>query len=110
MLAALTTEQLFDAIAIRINGPKAWNEKLSIGIDVTDAGESYRLDLHNGVLVHRPAAVEGADLVLRTPRAGLVGLLAGSTEGMTIEGDGSVLGRLAAVLEVPDPDFEIVLP
>ncbi len=59
MFAALSPEQVFDAIAIRIDGPKAWDEKLSIGVELTDAGESYRLDLHNGALVHRAAPVDG---------------------------------------------------
>jgi alkyl sulfatase BDS1-like metallo-beta-lactamase superfamily hydrolase len=110
MLRALTPEQIFDAIAIRVDGPRAWDLRLSIGIILTDSGEAFRLDLSNGVLVHRPAAGEGADLVLRAPRAALVGLLAGSTDGMEIEGDPGVLVRLAAVLEAPDPDFAIVTP
>ena len=41
------------------------------------------------------------DLVLRLPRAALVGLLAGSTEGMTMEGDAGVLERLPDEL-LPD--------
>jgi alkyl sulfatase BDS1-like metallo-beta-lactamase superfamily hydrolase len=86
------------------------DERLSIGIDLTDAGETYRLDLRNGVLVHRRAPAEGADLILRLPRAALVGLLAGSTAGMTVEGDPGVLSRLAGLLEAPDPNFDIVLP
>jgi alkyl sulfatase BDS1-like metallo-beta-lactamase superfamily hydrolase len=110
MFAALSPEQVFDAIAIRIDGPKAWDEKLSIGVELTDAGESYRLDLHNGVLVHRAAPVDGADLILRLPKASLVKLLAGSTDGMATEGDTGVLKRLMAVLEAPDPAFAIVTP
>ncbi len=110
MFAALTPEQVFDAIAIRLDGPKAWHEELSVGVHLTDTGGSYRLDLRNGVLVHRVAPVDGADLVLRTPRSGLPGLLAGSTDGMTMEGDSGVLGRLIAVLEAPDPSFSIVTP
>ena len=77
---------------------------------LTDTGESYRLDLRNGVLVHRDAPVDGADLIIRTTRAALPGLLAGSTEGATLEGDAGVLARLMAVLEAPDPDFAIVTP
>jgi linear primary-alkylsulfatase len=110
MIAALTPEQVFDAIAIRVDGPRAWNERLSIGIELTDTGDTYRLDLRNGVLVHHPASVDGADLVLRMQRVGLAGLLAGRTDGLTSEGDSSVLGRLMAVLEAPDPAFDIVTP
>jgi alkyl sulfatase BDS1-like metallo-beta-lactamase superfamily hydrolase len=110
LLAALSPEQVFDAIAIRVNGPKAWDERLAIGIELTDAGESYRLDLRNGVLVHHQAPVDGADLVLRLPRAALVGLLAGRLDGVHVEGDPGVLHRLTGLLEMPDPDFEIVVP
>ena len=110
MLAALSPEQVFDAIAIRVNGPKAWSEWLTIGLDVTDAGESYLLELRNGVLVHRPAPVDGADIVLRLPRSALVGLLAGQLDGVSVEGDPAVLGRLMAVLDAPDPGFAIVTP
>jgi alkyl sulfatase BDS1-like metallo-beta-lactamase superfamily hydrolase len=109
-LGALAPEQIFDAIAIRVDGPKAWGESLSIGIALTDAGESYRLELRNGVLVHRRAPVDGADVVMRLPRAALVGLLGGQMDGVSIEGDPTVLGRLMAVLEAPDPDFAIVTP
>jgi Alkyl sulfatase dimerisation/Alkyl sulfatase C-terminal len=55
LMAALTPGQLFDAIAIRVDGPKAWDERLSIGIDLEDKGAStnYRLDLNNGVRAPR---------------------------------------------------------
>ena len=110
LLRALTPEMVFDAIAIRVDGPKAWGERLSIGITLTDLDRSWRLDLGNGVLIHRETAVEGADVILRLPKAGLMGLLAGQMDGIDIEGDQAVLGRLMAVLDEPDPDFAIVTP
>jgi len=110
MMRALSPEQVFDAIAVRVNGPRAWGESLTIGIALTDAGESHRLELRNGVLVHRTAPADGADVVLRLPRAALVGLLAGQLDGVSVEGDPTVLGRLMAVLDAPDPDFAIVTP
>jgi alkyl sulfatase BDS1-like metallo-beta-lactamase superfamily hydrolase len=110
MLAALSPEQLFDAIAIRVDGPRAWDLALSIGIVLADTDESYRLDLRNGVLVHRAAPPDGADLVIRTTRAAMPGLLAGSLEGASLEGDRSVIERLMGVLEAPDPGFAIVTP
>jgi len=112
LMAALTPGQLFDAIAIRVDGPKAWNEHITIGIVIDEDGAttSYRLELANGVLIHHVAPLGGADLVIRTPAASLPGLLAGQTTGMTFEGDMAALGRLTAVLEAPDPDFAIVTP
>jgi alkyl sulfatase BDS1-like metallo-beta-lactamase superfamily hydrolase len=110
MMRALSPEQVFDAIAIRVNGPKAWGESLTVGIALIDEGTAYLLELRNGVLVHRRAPVDGADVVLRLPRAALVGLLGGQMDGVPIEGDPAVLGRLMAVLDAPDPDFAIVTP
>ena len=110
VLGALTPEQVFDAIAIRVDGPRAWDEDLSVGVELTDVAASYRLDLRNGVLVHRPAPTGGADLVLRMTRAALPGLLMGNTDGVTLDGDPTVLARLMAVLDAPDPDFAIVTP
>jgi alkyl sulfatase BDS1-like metallo-beta-lactamase superfamily hydrolase len=109
-LAALSPEQIFDAIAIRVDGPRAWDERLSIGIVLSDTGSSYRLDLRNGVLVQRQMSAESADVTLRTTAAALPALLAGDTSGATIDGDASALARLMAVLEAPDPDFAIVTP
>ena len=69
-----------------------------------------RLDLPNGLLVHRQAATDGADVVVRTTRAALPLLLAGRTDGAAIDGDAGVLLRLTSLLEAPDPGFEIVTP
>lgn len=81
-----------------------------IGIAFTDTGASWRLELANGVLVHRAGPVDGADVVLRMPSAALVGVLAGALDGVSVEGDATALGRLMAVLDEPDPAFEIVRP
>jgi alkyl sulfatase BDS1-like metallo-beta-lactamase superfamily hydrolase len=110
MLAALTPEQIFDAIAIRVDGPRAWDEELVIGVELADAAESYRLELRNGVLVHRATSTTGADVVLRTTRAALPGLLLGRMDGVELEGDPGALRRLLAVLDAPDPEFAIVTP
>jgi alkyl sulfatase BDS1-like metallo-beta-lactamase superfamily hydrolase len=110
MLAALVPQQIFDAIAIRVDGPRAWDLRLSIGLELTDTGERYRLDLRNGVLVSRSWNAGGADVRLRMPRAALPSLLGGPLEGVEVDGDESVLPRLMAVLEAPDPDFAIVTP
>ena len=76
------------------HGPRAWDEALSIGIELTDADEAYRLDLRNGVLVHRRAAVDGTDVVLRLPRAALAGI-ARRQHGRRGHGGGSGGARAA---------------
>jgi len=110
ILLALSPEQVFDAIAIRVDGPRAWDLNLSLAVELTDTGESYRLDLRNGVLVHHSAPSQGARLVIRTTHPGLVGLLGGQTSGVALDGDRSQLDQLLGVLDTPDPDFAIVTP
>ena len=48
----MTVTQLFDALAIRVDGPKAWSERFALAWDITDTGERYRMELSNGALVH----------------------------------------------------------
>ncbi|MFD7297512.1 alkyl/aryl-sulfatase [Streptomyces sp. NPDC059897] len=118
VIANLGPTMLFDAIAIQIDGPKAWDEKLSIDVHLTDVDERYRLRLANGVLTYSSASRKtAADVSL----AGAVKALSAlATTGLTpegleragvqVQGDASVLGRLAAVLDPGDRDFAIVTP
>ncbi|MCD0448916.1 MBL fold metallo-hydrolase [Actinocorallia sp. API 0066] len=113
MTEGLTVEQVFDALAIRVNGPKAWDESVTIDWDFTDTDETYRMTLSHGVLTHRRRgrAVTPADLTLALTRADLFKLLAGAgMEGVEPEGDVGALHRLATYLDEPDPNFAIVTP
>ncbi|TYK51563.1 alkyl/aryl-sulfatase [Actinomadura decatromicini] len=113
MTAGLTVEQVFDSMAIRVNGPKAWDEHVTIDWDFTDTRERYRMMLSNGVLIHRRVADEndGADLTLTLTRPQLFALIAGKgSEGITSSGDAGALRKLLAVMDAPEPDFPIVTP
>ncbi|MEW1549966.1 alkyl/aryl-sulfatase [Streptomyces tsukubensis] len=118
VIAHLSAEMLFDALAIQVDGPRAWDEHLGIDVALTDTGERYRLTLANGVLTHTSATQsEPADVTITTVRAALPALAAGAltapelhAAGIALEGDASVLDRLAAVLDPGDPDFAIVTP
>jgi len=109
---ALTITQLFDSFAIRINGPKAWDEHLAIGWHFTDVHENYRMELSNGALVHYPTTHNNAaDLTATLTKPGLLRLLAsGNADGIEMSGDPAVLGRLMSLIDSPDPDFAIVSP
>lgn len=117
IVAALTPEMLFDALAIRVNGPQAWEERISIDVRLRDADRTYRLRLRNGVLTYTTAAQsEPADATVSLPTAALA-LLAGPADpqawadaGVELSGDAGALMRLGAVLEAPDPGFAIVTP
>ncbi|CAL8977629.1 Putative alkyl/aryl-sulfatase YjcS [Propionicimonas sp. T2.31MG-18] len=118
LFAQLTPEQWLDAMAIRVDGPRAWHERLTIDVALTDLGQTHRISLSNGVLSHTstPGPLP-ADLTLRLAMPVLAGLLSGAlglgdlgSAGVEVAGDASALSRLLAVLDEPDPDFAIVTP
>lgn len=116
VIANLTPEMLFDALAIQVNGPKAWDEKLTIDVVLTDVDTHYRLRLANGVLTYSAAAQrDAADATITGTKKALPALATASTDafaaaGLEVTGDVSVLGRLVAVLDPGDKDFAIVTP
>jgi alkyl sulfatase BDS1-like metallo-beta-lactamase superfamily hydrolase len=113
MAGALTAEQLFDTLAIRVNGPRAAAESLVIEWRFTDTGSTVRLALSNGALIQteNPRSVLAADLTLTLTKAQLLGLLGGrGLDGIEHSGDPAALGRLLALLDTPDQAFPIVTP
>ncbi|MFB6817550.1 alkyl/aryl-sulfatase [Streptomyces sp. NPDC056347] len=118
IVANLTPPMLFDALAIQIDGPRAWHERIDIDVMLTDTGARYRLRLSNGVLSHTAAPQkDAADVTLSATVRSLAslagqGLTAQGLEraGVRAEGDVSALSRLAALLDPGDRDFPIVTP
>jgi alkyl sulfatase BDS1-like metallo-beta-lactamase superfamily hydrolase len=113
MAAALTIEQLFDTLAIRVDGPRAAAESLVIDWQFTDTGTGLRLTLSNGALIPtvNPKTSVKADLTLTLTKLQLLGLLGGGgLDGIEHAGDPAALTRLLAVLDEPDPAFPIVTP
>lgn len=111
MATALTITQLFDSLGIRINGEAAWDAKLSIRWDFTDTGETYRMELSNGALIHHPTSrKDPSDLVVTLTKSGLLSLLNGEADGVTFDGDASALHTLMSLTDEPNPNFAIVTP
>ena len=119
VLGHLTVSQLLDAMAIRLDGPRAWEHHLTIDWVVTDPDEQHAITVRNGVLSHRPGRHDpeaGAGLVIE--REALNQLLLGTAEigelaesgRLLVEGDGVKLGELLGLLDEPDPGFAIVTP
>ena len=48
-------EAFFEAMAVNLDGPRAAESELTINVVFTDLGESFVLDVENGVLHHRRA-------------------------------------------------------
>ena len=115
MAAQLSPEQMFDVLAISVNGPRAWDLDLAIDVTFVDTATNYRLTLRNGVLVYRKvdADEQTAQATLRlATKVRLLSLAAGDTTspGVEILGDAAVLAQLVDVLDKPDPGFDIVTP
>jgi alkyl sulfatase BDS1-like metallo-beta-lactamase superfamily hydrolase len=118
VLAALTPAQLFDSMAVRVNGPRCWDERITVDLDLGADGR-FRLRLANGVLTHTTAAqTTPPDVTLRMPGHALPTLIMGGSLtpetlaglGVEVDGDLSAVARIVAALDAPDPDFAIVTP
>ncbi|TWU77557.1 hypothetical protein ED733_007598 [Metarhizium rileyi] len=121
VVGQLTPEMLFDSLAVRIDGPKAWDQKLTMDVVLQDSGVRYRLWLSNGVLLHTTARQEtssSADATIVSPTRRrlcaltLLGPDPGALRraGLEVHGDASALARLAGLLDTGDRNFTIVTP
>ncbi|MDX2649951.1 alkyl sulfatase dimerization domain-containing protein [Streptomyces sp. PA03-1a] len=120
VISALSLDQLFDSLAIRVDGPAGWDADITIRWNV-HGSEPITWRLHNGVLTHvpgeGPAATE-PDLAVTLPEADLRAVLLGTLPaadlaaraGIQVSGDPGKLAELLAYLGEPDPDFAIVTP
>ncbi|WP_406475589.1 alkyl/aryl-sulfatase [Streptomyces sp. NBC_01615] len=114
--SALTVSMLLDSLAVRIDGPRAWNEHLTLDFVVIDEQRRHRVNLHHGALTHRSMPVHhtpkphaGLTLILTSPE--LRGLLAGQgLAGIETDGDTELLARLLSYASEPDKAFPVVTP
>ncbi|WP_431957629.1 alkyl/aryl-sulfatase [Nocardia lijiangensis] len=123
LASALSVEQAFDAMSLRVDGPKAWDTRLVADWRFRDEGDrTHRVELRNGVLVHydrRPGdGLPAPDATITLTRATLLrAFLAGGdlreavrTGEIAIEGNALALAQLPGLLDKPDPGFAIVTP
>ena len=114
--AGMTLEQVFDYLAVRLDGPAAVELRSRVFTwTMTDAGETVRLTLSNGTLHSSPAQVSAApDAELASKRAVLDDLVAtgGSLREKVAIGDVTVRGDAESVLELWDlfVDFPLFFP
>jgi alkyl sulfatase BDS1-like metallo-beta-lactamase superfamily hydrolase len=115
LLSQLTPEQIFDSLAIRVNGPRSWDLDIAIDVTFADLDANYRLALRNGVLVHRKVAADHATATATVKLDSKFRLLTASvgdftSPGLEVSGDSSALQTLLSALDRPDPSFNIVTP
>ena len=114
LIGALTVPQVFDSLGIRIDGPRAWDEHLTIAWTITDTGTTHLTELRNGVLSHRTVATTptGTTRFTLTRRA-LIALVTGTLDLQSalsdgtvgVDGNPSVLATLVGHLAPVDPNF-----
>ncbi|KOU29208.1 alkyl sulfatase [Streptomyces sp. WM6372] len=121
LINTLTLDQLFDSLAIRVDGPRSWDADVTVRWRLTDGHEPSTLRLKNGVLTHvrglGPAAGE-PDVEIALDEASLRALLLGRAAladllargRAEVSGDPARLAELTGHLTDPDPDFAIVTP
>jgi alkyl sulfatase BDS1-like metallo-beta-lactamase superfamily hydrolase len=115
IMAQLTPEQLFDTFAINLNGPRAWDLDVVVDITFVDTATNYRLTLRNGVLVHRKVPTDESTAQSTVRLANKMRLLAfaagdADSPGLEISGDPAALPSVIAVVDRPDPGFNIIEP
>ncbi|MFJ4657079.1 alkyl/aryl-sulfatase [Nocardia sp. NPDC088792] len=122
MVAALSIDQVFDALSLRLDGPKAWHEKAVSDWHFTDEQRLHRLELRNGVLVHYDRRsgdkLPPAEVTFTLTRQALIGVLLGGQDlgatmqsgAIKIDGDAQSFAKLITLFDAPDPGFNIVTP
>ena len=101
LLRALTLEQIFDVLAIRLNRPKAAGKHITINLSFSDVDASYGLVLENAVL-NAMAPVADPDVSITLTRAALDDALMGKTTlaGLAESGDVTVAGDAGKLVEL----------
>ncbi|MEU1048668.1 alkyl sulfatase C-terminal domain-containing protein [Streptomyces sp. NPDC005897] len=92
-------------------GPRAW--AIDLTIDWHIGAGHWHLRPANGLLTWTtgPKPAAGAGLTMTMTKAQLLRMLADQgIDGITMDGDASLLTRLMSVLDKPDATFPIVTP
>ncbi len=115
--SAMTTSQWWDSVAIRVDSAKADGQDFVINFQTPDTNETYVIEMSNGTLsnIQGFTSLE-PDATIRIDRSVLTEVIMGSAtlsellqSGRgTVEGDVSVLTKLAAVLVNFAPSFEVM--
>ncbi|MES2194294.1 MAG: alkyl sulfatase dimerization domain-containing protein [Pseudomonadota bacterium] len=118
-LAALRTEQLWDVLGIRLNGPKAEGKYIVLNWRFTDTGETFVLTLENCALTYVAGAqAASADAGFTLPRSTLDEVIAKLTTFQDAVASGAIkftgnpmrLGELMMLMDEFPRMFEIVEP
>jgi len=116
---SLPLERVWDAIGVRLDGPRAGDSRIVIAWEFTDPVELWTVRVENGALSATPGQLDPeAQAKVTLTRAALDAIVLKegdlgelfATGAIVIEGDPVKLGELFGLLDEGDPDFAIVTP
>jgi alkyl sulfatase BDS1-like metallo-beta-lactamase superfamily hydrolase len=120
VISAISVEQVFDMLAVRIDPALAEGKSVSILFEFPDTGEARLVTIRNSVLVHEDGAGAQADATLRLPKMAFLGMIFAGQKpadlvakgALTMQGDPLAAATLLGVLDPPAPPepFPIVTP
>lgn len=117
VIRAMSTELFLNFLAIRMDGRKAEGQRFTINLVTPDNGEKFVIDLENATLTNLAGFQSPKpDLTLTINRRDLEQTMMGAkkleaqiADGTAkVQGDVSVLARLAAMMVDFDPRFEVM--
>lgn len=116
VIRAMSTELFLDFLGIRMDSRKAEGLRLTVNLVTPDNGEKFAVELENATLTNiKGFLAKDPDLTLTISRSDLEQVMLGKktldaqiADGTAkIDGDASVLQKLAATMVEFDPRFEI---
>jgi alkyl sulfatase BDS1-like metallo-beta-lactamase superfamily hydrolase len=120
VVSAISIEQVFDMLAVRVDPELAAGKSVSILFDFPDVGESRLVTIRNAVLVHEAGEGQTAAATLRLPKMAFLGMIFGGQKAadlvakgvLQMEGNPAAAATLLGVLDQPAPPepFAIVTP
>jgi alkyl sulfatase BDS1-like metallo-beta-lactamase superfamily hydrolase len=116
---ALSIENIFDYLGVRLNAPKAEGKHIVINWIFSDSGKKYKLNLENSALTYlSDSNAPNADVTLTLTRATLDAILlkklapkqALGTGLIKADGNPQAFGLLLSLMDNFSPDFNIITP
>jgi alkyl sulfatase BDS1-like metallo-beta-lactamase superfamily hydrolase len=112
-------DNVFKAMAVRLNGPRAAEVSLRFNLQFTDLDQPYLLSIENGVLHAFPERSSAeANATLELTSQDFKRLMMGMTDGatlaadglLTVQGDGEALLQLTTLFDQFERRYPIVTP
>ena len=117
VIRAMSTELFLNFLGIRMDSRKAEGMRFTINLVTPDNGEKFLIEMENATLTNTAGFLAGKpDLTITVNRADLEPIMAGTktleaqiaSGAMKLDGDASLLTKLASTMVDFDPRFQIM--